>query len=80
MLHDKLSEFSKGLLLVKQRLAQASEAHDESIFRLKDQRGNILGTALRLRDLGAKAEKQMPQELVAELGEPLVGEDETAEG
>ena len=80
VLHDKLSEFSKGLLLVKQRLAQASEAHDESISRLKDQRGNILGTALRLRDLGAKAEKQMPQELVAELGEPLVGEDETAEG
>ena len=75
VLHDKLSEFSKGLLLVKQRLAQ-----DESISRLKDQRGNILGTALRLRDLGAKAEKQMPQELVAELGEPLVGEDETAEG
>ena len=73
-LHDKLAEFAKGLLLVKQRIAQASEAHDESIARLKDQRGNILGTALRLRELGAKAEKQMPQELVAELGEPLEGE------
>ncbi len=68
VLHDKLAEFAKGLLLVKQRLAQATEAHDESIGRLKDQRGNILGTALRLRDLGAKAEKQMPQELAAELG------------
>ena len=79
VLHDKLSEFSKGLLLVKQRLAQASEAHDESISRLKDQRGNILGTALRLRDLGAKAEKQMPQELVAELGESLEGEGEKTE-
>ena len=65
VLHDKLSEFAKGLLLVRQRLAQATEAHDESIARLKDQRGNILGTALRLQELGAKAEKQMPAELFA---------------
>ena len=70
VLHDKLVEFAKGLLVVKKRLIQASEAHDESIARLKDQKGNILGTAIRLRDLGAKAEKQMPGEFVAELGEP----------
>jgi len=69
VLHDKLTEFAKGLLLVKQRLAQATEAHDDSIARLKDQRGNILGTATRLHELGAKAEKQMPKELVAELGD-----------
>ncbi len=69
VLHDKLTEFAKGLLVVKQRLAQATEAHDESIARLKDQRGNILGTASRLHELGAKAEKQMPGELLAELGE-----------
>lgn len=69
VLHDKLTEFAKGLLVVKQRLAQATEAHDESIARLKDQRGNILGTATRLHELGAKAEKQMPGELLAGLGE-----------
>ena len=70
VLHDKLTEFAKGLLMVRQRLAQATEAHDESIARLKDQRGNILGTALRLQELGAKAEKQMPAELLAESSEP----------
>jgi DNA recombination protein RmuC len=69
VLHDKLTEFAKGLLVVKQRLAQATEAHDESIARLKDQRGNILGTASRLHELGAKAEKRMPGELLAEFGE-----------
>jgi DNA recombination protein RmuC len=69
VLHDKLTEFAKGLLVVKQRLAQATEAHDESIARLKDQRGNILGTASRLHELGAKAGKQMPGELLAGLGE-----------
>lgn len=69
VLHDKLTEFAKGLLVVKQRLAQATEAHDDSIARLKDQKGNILGTATRLHELGAKAEKQMPKELVAELGD-----------
>ena len=69
VLHDKLSEFAKWLLVVRQRLSQATEAHDESIARLKDQRGNILGTALRLQELGAKAEKQMPAELLAEPAE-----------
>jgi DNA recombination protein RmuC len=70
VLHDKLTDFAKGLLGVRERLAQASSAHDEAIARLTSQKGNILGTALRLRDLGAKAEKQMPRELVAELGAP----------
>ncbi|MCX6959454.1 MAG: DNA recombination protein RmuC [Verrucomicrobia bacterium] len=67
VLHDKLTEFAKGLLVVKQRLTQATEAHDDSIARLKDQKGNILGTATRLHELGAKAEKQMPKELMADL-------------
>lgn len=70
VLHDKLAEFAKGLLGVRERLAQAASAHDDALARLTSQKGNILGTASRLRDLGAKAEKQMPRELVAELGEP----------
>ena len=70
VLHDKLTEFAKGLLVVKQRLAQATEAHDDSLARLKDQKGNILGTATRLHELGAKAEKQMPKDLVVGLGDP----------
>jgi len=70
VLHDKLTEFAKGLLVVKQRLAQATEAHDDSLSRLKDQKGNILGTATRLHELGAKAEKQMPKDLVVGLGAP----------
>lgn len=65
VLHDKLVEFAKGLLTVRERLAQAATAHDEAVARLSSQKGNILGTALRLRDLGAKAEKQMPGELLA---------------
>jgi DNA recombination protein RmuC len=71
VLHDKLSEFARGLLVVKQRLLQASEAHDDSIARLKDQRGNILGTAARLQELGAKAEKQMPAEMISNSEDPL---------
>jgi len=70
VLHDKLSEFARGLLVVKQRLLQASEAHDDSIARLKDQRGNILGTAARLQELGAKAEKQMPADMISDSGDP----------
>ncbi len=69
VLHDKLSEFAKGLLGVRERLAQATAAHDEAVGRLSSQKGNIIGTALRLRELGAKAEKQMPQELLAEMKE-----------
>jgi DNA recombination protein RmuC len=69
VLHDKLTEFAKGLLGVRERLAQATVAHDEAVARLSSQKGNIIGTALRLRELGAKAEKQMPRELVSESGE-----------
>lgn len=69
VLHDKLSEFAKGLLGVRERLAQATAAHDEAVARLSSQKGNIIGTALRLRELGAKAEKQMPAELLSEMGE-----------
>lgn len=69
VLHDKLSEFAKGLLGVRERLAQATAAHDEAVARLSSQKGNIIGTALRLRELGAKAEKQMPQDLLAEMKE-----------
>jgi len=75
VLHDKLAEFAKGLLGVRERLAQAAAAHDEAVARLTSQKGNILGTAIRLRELGAKAEKQMPHELVSELGEPLSREE-----
>ena len=67
-LHDKLAEFAKGLIGVRERLAQATAAHDESMARLTSQKGNIIGTALRLRDLGAKAEKQMPGEMMTESG------------
>lgn len=69
VLHDKLSDFAKGLLGVRERLAQATVAHDEAVARLTSQKGNIIGTALRLRELGAKAEKQMPTELLSEMQE-----------
>ncbi|MEI6323421.1 MAG: DNA recombination protein RmuC [bacterium] len=69
VLHDKLSDFAKGLLGVRERLAQATVAHDEAVARLTSQKGNIIGTALRLRELGAKAEKQMPTELLSEVQE-----------
>ena len=79
LLHDKLAEFAKGLLGVRERLAQATSAHDEAVARLTSQKGNIIGTALRLRELGAKAEKQMPRELIAELGEGTEEESEKDE-
>ena len=63
VLHDKLSEFSKGLLLVKQRLAQASEAHDESISRLKDQRGNIHVNIM----VSAEQQSKQPNQIEAAL-------------
>jgi DNA recombination protein RmuC len=67
VLHDKLAEFAKGLLVVRERLSQATTSHDEAVARLTSQKGNIIGTALRLRELGAKAEKQMPPELLTEM-------------
>ena len=40
-------------------LEKAREAHDSAVKKLSEKKGNILGTADKLRELGAKTEKRL---------------------
>lgn len=63
-LYDKLCGFVKDLTDVGERLAQAQKAYDGAYGKLAGGPGNVVRRAEMLRDLGVKATKQLPQDLV----------------
>lgn len=59
-LHDDLANFCGDLTEVGKALGKAKEAHESAVKKLSEKKGNILGTAEKLRELGAKTEKRLP--------------------
>ena len=59
-LHDDLANFCGDLTEVGKALGKAHEAHESAVKKLSEKKGNILGTADKLRELGAKTEKKLP--------------------
>jgi DNA recombination protein RmuC len=59
-LHDDLANFCGDLTEVGKALGKANEAHESAVKKLSEKKGNILGTAEKLRELGAKTEKRLP--------------------
>ena len=59
-LHDDLANFCGDLTEVGKALGKAHEAHESAVKKLSEKKGNILGTAEKLRELGAKTEKKLP--------------------
>lgn len=58
-LHDDLANFVEDLHAAGMALEKAQEAHASATRKLTEKKGNILGTADRLRELGAKTEKKI---------------------
>lgn len=58
-LHDDLVNFVEDLQTAGAALEKAREAHDAAVKKLSEKKGNILGTADKLRELGAKTEKRL---------------------
>ena len=58
-LHDDLENFCADLAEVGKALEKAQEAHGSAVKKLSEKKGNILGTADKLRELGAKTEKRL---------------------
>ena len=58
-LHDDLANFVGDLKDAGAALEKAREAHDSAMKKLTEKRGNILGTADKLRELGAKTDKKL---------------------
>lgn len=53
-LYDKFISFTEELLKIKQNIDRAADSYDEAIKKMKDGKGNILRTAERIKELGAK--------------------------
>lgn len=67
ILHDRFIDFANDLLHARTHLAKALSTQDDAIARLSSQRGNMITTASRLKELGAKTEKKMPLQLLENL-------------
>ncbi|WP_228768030.1 DNA recombination protein RmuC [Limnohabitans sp. DM1] len=63
-LYDRLVDFVKDLEQVGTRLKQARESYDDAHKRLTTGKGNVIRQAEMLRELGVKATKKLPSELV----------------
>jgi DNA recombination protein RmuC len=63
-LYDKFVGFCEDMKNIGTRLKQAGDAHGDAMNKLKDGSGNLIGKAEKMKALGAKATKQLPQELI----------------
>lgn len=64
MLHDRFVDFSNHLLTARAQIAKALTTQEEAIARLSSQKGNLINTAERLHQLGAKTKKKIARELL----------------
>lgn len=57
---DKFVSFVEDLNRIGSRLNDAHAAWDESMKKLQEGRGNLIGRARKIRELGAKSRKELP--------------------
>ncbi len=68
-LYDKFEAFVGDLKKVGERLQQAQSAYGDAFGKLCDGRGNLVKQAEKIRLLGIKVKKALPQELVDDADE-----------
>ncbi len=59
-LYDKLAGFVEDMQKLGDRLNQARDSYDKALGKLTTGRGNLVGQALKLKDLGIKPGKALP--------------------
>ncbi len=65
-LYDKFVGFIDDMQSIGDSLNKASEAHQNALNKLKDGRGNIMTKVQKLQELGAKASKSLPKNLISD--------------
>jgi DNA recombination protein RmuC len=63
-LYDKFVAFVNDLSTVGKRMEMAKKSYDDAMSKLIDGKGNLVGRTEKIRKLGLKTSKQMPQEIV----------------
>jgi DNA recombination protein RmuC len=63
-LYDKFVAFFEDLVRVGKKMDDAKEEYKEAMKKLHDGSGNLIKRAEKMRELGAKADKRLPQNIV----------------
>lgn len=65
-LYDKFVAFTEDILSVGKRIEQTQIAYDAALNKLSSGNGNLIRTAQKLKNLGVKSGKNIPQQLTGE--------------
>ena len=61
---DKFTAFVEDLLMVGKGLISVKDNYDKAMNKLTDGRGNLISRAEKIKELGAKASKQLPPSII----------------
>lgn len=65
-LYDKFVGFIDDMQAIGESLNKANEAHQSALNKLKNGRANIMSKVQKLQELGAKASKSLPKNLISD--------------
>lgn len=68
LLYDKFVGFVEDLQKLGKRMDEARHSYDQALGKLAHGRGNLVGQAEKLRELGAKVQKQLPAQVLDQAG------------
>ncbi len=71
LLYDKFVGFFEDMQKIGDQISRSQDAYDAAMNKLSTGRGNLVNQVQRLKDLGAKAKKALPQEVVEAAEEEL---------
>ncbi|MFP5470439.1 MAG: DNA recombination protein RmuC [Bacteroidia bacterium] len=63
---DKLSGFAGDMEDIKKSIDKSNESYEKAINKLKTGKGNVMSTAQKIKSLGAKTSKQLPEEFLGD--------------
>ncbi len=64
LLYDKFVGFVENLMAIGDSIHKAHTSYESAFSQLKDGKGNLISQAKQLKDLGVKAKKSIPTELI----------------
>jgi DNA recombination protein RmuC len=69
LLYDKVARFAEDMLKLGKQIGLTQSTYEEVMGKLRDAPGNILRQSEQLKEMGVKASKNIPQELLADQDE-----------
>ena len=62
-LHEKFINFLENMIEIEAGIKKASNAYEEAFKQLKSGRGNLIGKLEKMKELGAKSTKSLPEKI-----------------